>query len=49
MEYLRESLLRLSQLVEDFPEFTEIDLNPFIFTPVKEDCKILDARMKVNI
>lgn len=46
--YIEENLLRLSQLANDFPQFTEIDLNPFIFTPDKEECFILDARMKVN-
>jgi len=49
IKYIEESLLRLSQLIEDFPEFTEIDLNPFVFNPMKEECKILDARMKVNL
>ncbi|MCI0449938.1 MAG: acetate--CoA ligase family protein [Chlorobi bacterium] len=47
INYIEENLLRLSQLIEDFPEFTEVDLNPFIFTDKKEECKILDARMKV--
>jgi acetyl coenzyme A synthetase (ADP forming)-like protein len=49
LEYIEENLLRLSQLVEDFPEFTEIDFNPFVFAPEKEKCKILDARMKVAL
>jgi len=48
INYIEENLLRLSQLAEDFPEFTEIDFNPFIFTSQKENCKILDARMKVT-
>ncbi len=47
ISYIEENLLRLSQLVEDFPVFTEIDLNPFIFNPENENCRILDARMKV--
>jgi acetyl coenzyme A synthetase (ADP forming)-like protein len=47
LKFVEENLLRLSQLVEDFPEFTEIDFNPFVFAPDKERCKILDARMKV--
>ncbi len=47
LKFVEENLLRLSQLVGDFPEFTEIDFNPFVFAPEKERCKILDARMKV--
>ena len=47
-EFVKENLLRLSQLIEDFPEFTEIDFNPFIFSHNLEECKILDARMKVT-
>ncbi len=47
IKYVEENLLRLSQLIEDFPEFTEIDFNPFVFAPEKDKCRILDARMKV--
>ncbi len=49
IDYINENLLRLSQLVEDFPELAEIDLNPFVFNSSKEDCKILDARIKVDL
>ncbi|MCI0472147.1 MAG: acetate--CoA ligase family protein, partial [Ignavibacteria bacterium] len=49
IEYLEECILRLSQLVTDFPEFTEIDLNPFVISPDMNKSKILDARMKVLI
>ena len=45
--FIQESLLRLSQLSEDFPEFKEIDLNPFVFFEEKEKCKILDARIRI--
>jgi acetyltransferase len=48
LKYLQESLLRLSQLSKDFPEFTEIDLNPFVFFDEKEKCTILDARIKYS-
>ena len=47
-EFIKDCLLRLSQLIEDFPEFTEIDFNPFVFSHNAEECKILDARMKVK-
>ncbi|RPI15674.1 MAG: hypothetical protein EHM58_13515 [Ignavibacteriae bacterium] len=48
-EYVEENLMRLSQLVEDFPEIEEIDFNPFVFSHDREKCKILDARIKVNL
>ncbi len=41
---LEEALLRLSQLVKDFPCFAEIDINPFIASSDKEKCKAVDAR-----
>lgn len=49
LKFIEENLLRLSQLVEDFPQFTEIDFNPFVFSDEREKCKILDARMKVAL
>ena len=49
IKYLEENLLRLSQLIKDFPEFIEIDFNPFVFSSKRKTCKILDARMKVKI
>lgn len=48
LKYLQESLLRLSQLSSDFPQFTEIDLNPFVFFDEKEKCTILDARIRLK-
>ncbi len=47
LEYIKESLLRLSELSNDFPEFKEIDLNPFVFFDEKEKCSILDARIRL--
>ncbi len=47
LKFIEENLLRLSQLVEDFPELIEIDFNPFVFAPERAKCKILDARIKV--
>jgi hypothetical protein len=49
LKFIEENLLRLSQLVEDFPELIEIDFNPFVFAPERANCKILDARMKVML
>lgn len=47
IDYISESLLRLSQLSRDFPEFEEIDLNPFVFFDTKENSCILDARIRL--
>jgi acetyltransferase len=47
LEYIQEALLRLSQLSCDFPEFQEIDLNPFVFFDEKHLCQILDARIRI--
>jgi acetyltransferase len=44
LKTLEETLLRLSQLVRDFDNFAEIDINPFIVSPEKEKCKAVDAR-----
>lgn len=47
IKYIEENLLRLSKLIADFPEFDEIDLNPFVLKPERKSCIILDARIKV--
>lgn len=48
LEFVKENILRLSQLVTDFPEIEELDLNPFVFSHLNDRCKILDARIKVK-
>jgi acetyl coenzyme A synthetase (ADP forming)-like protein len=48
LDFVEENILKLSQLVTDFPEFTEIDLNPFVFSPSRNKSKILDARIKLG-
>lgn len=40
-----ESLLRLSQLLVDFPEIEELDINPLRVLHEGEGCLALDARM----
>ncbi|MFH1699858.1 MAG: acetate--CoA ligase family protein [Candidatus Zixiibacteriota bacterium] len=44
LELLKESLLRLSQLITDFSDFVEVDINPFIASAEKNCCKAVDAR-----
>ncbi|HWR83239.1 MAG TPA: acetate--CoA ligase family protein, partial [Candidatus Deferrimicrobium sp.] len=48
LETLAETLLRLSQLVKDFDCFSEIDVNPFIASASKTNCKAVDARFIVK-
>ncbi|MBL7961125.1 acetate--CoA ligase family protein [bacterium] len=42
-----EYILRLSQLVIDMEDIAEIDMNPFMVFESKNDCKIVDARIKL--
>jgi acetate---CoA ligase (ADP-forming) len=45
---LEEVLLRISLLVEEIPEITELDLNPVFALPPGEGCQIVDARIRVE-
>jgi acetate---CoA ligase (ADP-forming) len=45
---LEEVLMRLSLLVEETPELTELDLNPIFALPPGEGCQIVDARIRVE-
>ena len=44
---LVEDILRLSQLVTDFPEIAEIDINPLLVKPKGEGTVALDARIRL--
>lgn len=46
MELLEEILIRLSQLVIDFPEIAELDINPLIIA--ENQCIAVDARVIVK-
>lgn len=45
VEALIDSLLRLSQLLSDFPQIAELDINPLRVLPEGEGCLALDARI----
>jgi acetyl coenzyme A synthetase (ADP forming)-like protein len=44
----REALLRLNQLVEDFPRIAEVEINPFILGREGEPSFAVDARLRVE-
>jgi acyl-CoA synthetase (NDP forming) len=43
-----ECLQRLAQLVTDFQTIREIDINPIILVPKKENCRVVDVRISVE-
>ena len=48
LEALEETLLRVSRLVEEIPEISELDLNPIFALPPGQGCRIVDARIRVE-
>lgn len=48
VEAIHEVLLRVSRLVEEIPEISELDLNPVFALPPGEGCRIADARILVR-
>ncbi len=48
LDALEETLLRVSRLVEEIPEITELDLNPIFALPPGQGCRIVDARIRVE-
>jgi acetyl coenzyme A synthetase (ADP forming)-like protein len=48
VEALEEILLRISQLVEEVPEISELDLNPIFALPPGDGCRVVDARIQVR-
>jgi acetyl coenzyme A synthetase (ADP forming)-like protein len=48
LDAIAESLLRLSQLVIDFPEIEEMDINPLIVLPSGEGARVVDARILIS-
>jgi acyl-CoA synthetase (NDP forming) len=45
---VQDLLLRVSAMVEDNPEITEMDLNPVAVMPAGQGCYVLDARISVR-
>ena len=45
LQNLSECIQRLSQLVSDFTEIKELDMNPVLVMEKGEGCRILDVRI----
>ncbi len=48
LDIIKDALLRISQLIGDFDQFIEIDINPFIVSGKKGMCKAVDARFIIK-
>ena len=45
IESIKDCILRLSQLVSDHPQISELDINPLIVYPEGQGCVVADARI----
>jgi acetate---CoA ligase (ADP-forming) len=48
IEAIEDVLLRISRLVEEIPEISELDLNPIFALAPGKGCRIVDARIRVG-
>jgi len=48
IETIAEGLQRLSQLVTEFPQIQEMDINPYVVGPAGTTAIAVDARMSVK-
>jgi acetyl coenzyme A synthetase (ADP forming)-like protein len=48
VEAIEEVLLRISRLVDEIPEISELDLNPIFALAPGKGCSIVDARIRVQ-
>ena len=44
-----ETILKLSQLITDFDEIIEMDINPLLASPIAANTKAVDARIRIRI
>jgi len=49
IDAIAQSLSRLSQLVTDFPEIEEMDINPLIVLPAGSGARVVDARILISL
>lgn len=48
LEALQDAILRVSQLVTDFPEVRELDVNPLLALAVGSGAVVVDARIRIG-
>ena len=48
IDAVANALQRISQLVTDFPQISELDINPFIVGPVGAESAVVDARIALS-
>jgi acyl-CoA synthetase (NDP forming) len=48
LKAIEDVLLRISRLVEEISEISELDLNPIFALPDGQGCKIVDARIRLG-
>jgi acetyltransferase len=48
LTYIKESIMRISRLVEEFKEIAELDINPLVVFEEKARCRALDVRVAVE-
>ncbi|MEE9269821.1 MAG: acetate--CoA ligase family protein [Candidatus Krumholzibacteria bacterium] len=48
IEFIEESIQRLAQMVSDWPEILELDMNPVMVTPDRSACRVVDARIRIS-
>jgi acetate---CoA ligase (ADP-forming) len=48
LKAIEEVLLRVSRMVEEIPEISELDLNPVFALPEGHGCRIVDARIRIE-
>lgn len=48
IEAIVEALIRLSDLLTDFPEIAEVDINPIMVLEAGQGCRVLDTRLSLT-
>jgi acetyltransferase len=48
IEAIVEALIRLSDLLGDFPEIAEVDINPIMVLEAGQGCRVLDTRLSLT-